>query len=93
MAAPGSGPRQGSRPSSAGPRGGTHGLCSSSQTGARRQGAEDGVADLGARVLVVGVGVVGAQQPSLLLSGTSQVAAMSWQVGAMVPSGLRQSSS
>lgn len=34
----------------------------------------------------------GVWQPSLLLSGTSQELAMSLQVGAMVPSGRRQSS-
>lgn len=52
----------------------------------------EGVVGAGGRELAVGGGPVGAQQPSLLLSGTSQPWAMSWQVGAVVPSGWRQSS-
>ena len=46
----------------------------------------------GDRGLAVGGRLVGAQQPSPLLLGTSQDWAMSWQVGAVVPSGRRQSS-
>lgn len=74
------------------PQGGTHWLSISSQRGAGGHRVEKGVVGIGAGELVVGGGPVGAQQPSLLLSGTSQVLPMSWQVGAMVPSGRRQSS-
>lgn len=70
-------------------QGGTHRLSSSSQRGARGHGAEVGTVD---GLPVVGGTLVGAQQLASLLSGTSQVLAMSWQVGAMVPSGRRQSS-
>lgn len=74
------------------PMGGTHGLSISSQRGAGGQGVGVGVVGAEGRVPAVGGGLVGAQQSSLLLSGTSQLRAMCWQLGAMVPSGWRQSS-
>lgn len=70
----------------------THGLSISSQRGSGGHGVEVGVLGAGKGGLVVGGSPVGAQQPSPLLLATSQDRAMSWQVGAMVPSGRRQSS-
>ena len=80
------GQRAGRRPRTTKPRGETHGLSNSSQRGAGGHGEEVGVAG------GTGGWGVGAPQSSLLLSLTSQVWAMSWQVGAVVPSGWRQSS-
>lgn len=88
----GSGPDGGHCPGVTTPSGGTHWLSISSQRGAGGHGVEVGVVGAGEGGLVVAGGPVGAQQPSLLVSGTSQALAMSRQVGAMVPSGRRQSS-
>lgn len=70
----------------------THGLSISSQRGSGGHGVEVGVLGTGKGGLVVGGRPVAAQQPSPLLLATSQDWAMSWQVGAVVPSGRRQSS-